>query len=66
MAARQICQSRKKDILKMLWDNVHVADAGAREVTIKIAGMLGELEFSQEIEDLSKKDPEANVRIATI
>ena len=66
LVARQICQSRKKDILKTLWDNVHTADAGAREVIIKIAGVLGGLEFSQEIEDLSKKDPEANVRIAAI
>ena len=65
-AARQICQSRKKDTAAELVNQLHLASPSTREIIAIITGVFGGKDNIQNLTKLSKTDPEANVRIAAI
>lgn len=65
-AARQICQSRKKDTAAELVNQLHRASPSTREIIAIICGVLGGKDHIKNLTKLSKTDPEANVRIAAI
>ena len=65
-AARQICQSRIVALVERLAEYIHKASPAGRETIAIIFGVLKTKESTRMLNELSKKDPEANVRIAAL
>lgn len=65
-AARQICQSRIVALVERLAQYIHRASPAGRETIAIIFGVLKTKESTRMLNELSKKDPEANVRIAAL
>jgi len=65
-AAREICQSRMKELVNDLVEQLQHPDSLVRETVAVILGVLGGKESVKHLSALGKSDPETNVRIASI
>lgn len=65
-AAREICQSRMKELIDDLVEQLKHPDSAVRETVAVILGVLGGEESVKHLSALSKSDHETNVRMASI